>query len=342
MHKVPTAFAVVAATLLAAGCGGATAGTATQQSNFYSGKTVSLIVPNAPGGPMDAAARLVAPYIKKYSGADAVNVDTVKGAGGVIGLNKLAASPADGTTIGFTSAPTVMLTSMVGDSSVKYDGTKFVFLGRLSTAPRVLVAAKKTGIKSLADLAGKSQQFKYPAQGFDDDFYTMAALGDTLGFNVKYVTGFGSQGEANQSIVVGSTDIEIGGLDALDPLIKSGDAVPLVMISDKRVSEYPNVPTWLEKVPSNEKQIATAFNDMISLERSFFAPAGFDSKATTAMRSAIDKAEHDKDLIAAASQQHLPIVFLSGSDEQKQVDLVHQQSTFLTPILQKALTSVKK
>lgn len=330
----------LALALLAWSCGGSSTTATTTGGDFYRGKTVTIIVPNAPGGPMDAAARLVAPYLAKHLGAT-VNVDTVKGAGGVIGLNKLAAAPPDGLTIGFTSVPTALLSSLVGTSGVNYDGTRFVYLGRLSTEPRVLLASKSSGIKSLADLQARSQPVKYPTQGFDDDFYTMAALGSTLKFTPRYITGFGSQGEANQSIIVGSTDVTIGGLDALQPLITSGDAVPLVVIADKRLSEYPKVPTWLESATSSQKSIVTPFNDMIGLERSFFAPPGFNSAATSAMRAGLDQTLHDADLVSRAKAQRLPIVFLSGSDEQKQVELIHNASSAIVPIVKQARAQVE-
>ena len=53
---------------------------------FYKGKTMRFIASSKPGGGTDLIVRLVAPYLKKYTGAYAVVVDNVEEAGGMVAL----------------------------------------------------------------------------------------------------------------------------------------------------------------------------------------------------------------------------------------------------------------
>ncbi|MEJ2668217.1 MAG: hypothetical protein P8Z81_14165 [Deinococcales bacterium] len=58
-------------------------------SDFYKGKTVTLILPNSPSGQMTQYARMIAPFIAKHIGANAVRIKNMQGAGGVVGANYL-------------------------------------------------------------------------------------------------------------------------------------------------------------------------------------------------------------------------------------------------------------
>jgi tripartite-type tricarboxylate transporter receptor subunit TctC len=329
-----TSIAIVGMLSLA-GCaksGATSSGSSPSGSNFYQGKTITLLVPNAPGGDMDVSARLIAPYLQKASGAAAIKVLDVKGAGGVKGLNQLWSMPNDGLTIGYTSMPTVILTSLLNGSAVKYDASKFVYIGRASTAPRVLVVSSKSGISSLADLQSRSN-VTMSIQGFDDDFYTQAALASTLGIKVKFISGFDSLAAETVSVSNGATTALESSLAAQSSVITSGLVKPVVMLSDSPVSGYESVPTWTSIVPSDGKAMASAFESLIQLGRSFFAPPGIPAEAATALSQALDKALSDPGLAAQMNKAQIPPVYMSGSDEQTQVtSIVSTLQSTLDPL----------
>src|SRR6187401_2309034 len=75
----------------------------------YPDKPITMIVSYAPGGGTDLTARAIAPYIEKYLGNNArIIILNKSGAGGAIGFAQLAASPADGYTIGMINTPNVL------------------------------------------------------------------------------------------------------------------------------------------------------------------------------------------------------------------------------------------
>src|SRR5690349_18259055 len=71
---------------------------AQQADNDYVGKTIRFIVGFGPGGGYDSYARMLAPYLAKYSGASVI-VENRPGAGGVIALNGLYTAAPDGLSI---------------------------------------------------------------------------------------------------------------------------------------------------------------------------------------------------------------------------------------------------
>ena len=319
--------------LTMAGCAKTNAAATPSAANdFYKGKTITLLVPNAPGGDMDVSARLIAPYLQKAAGASAIKILDVKGAGGVIGLNQLWASPHDGYTIGYTSMPTVITTSLLNGASVKYDASKFVFIGRASTAPRVLVVSAKSGITNLDQLRAASN-VTMSIQGFDDDFYTQAAMASSLGIKVKFVSGFDSLAAETVALSNGATTALESSVAAQSSVITSGLVKPIVMLSDSPVPGYESVPTWTSVVPTDGKPLAQAFQSLILLGRSFFAPPGIPDAAAAALSQALGKALQDPDLKARMDKAQVPAVYMSGTDEQTQVtSIVSTLKSTLEPL----------
>ncbi|UXC38576.1 Bug family tripartite tricarboxylate transporter substrate binding protein [Cupriavidus gilardii] len=97
-------LAIVAALLLGSVLGTAAMPAAAQTPNpgNWPGKPITLIMPFPAGGPSDALARAVAAKMAPRLGTSIV-VENVGGAGGSIGMQKLARAPADGYTIGSAS-----------------------------------------------------------------------------------------------------------------------------------------------------------------------------------------------------------------------------------------------
>src|ERR1035437_3595928 len=68
-------------------------------ADFYKDKKITFVVASKAGGGTDSISRLVAPYIKKYTGAYAVVIDNVEEGGGMLAFNRLWNAKPDGLTI---------------------------------------------------------------------------------------------------------------------------------------------------------------------------------------------------------------------------------------------------
>lgn len=340
-HRQIASVAMVATTLILGGCSKQTASSSAPAQIFYKGKTITLIVPNAAGGDMDVSARVIAPYLATAVGASAIKVVDVKGAGSVTGLNQLNSSSNDGLTIGYTTASTIILTSLFDQGSAKYDAAKFVYIGEASTAPRVLTVTAKSNIQTIAQLAAATN-VKVPIQGFDDDFYTQTAMAATLGLKFKIVSGFNSLAAEIVSVSNGASTALLSSLAQQSSAIKSGLVRPLLMISPTPVPGFPSVPTWESLAKPQDQGVVQAFQTLIDLGRAFYAPPGFPETARAALSAGLQKALKDPALIARMNNMQLPIVAMDGTTMQAKVvtsvDAIRSSSIF--PTLQTAKSAV--
>jgi tripartite-type tricarboxylate transporter receptor subunit TctC len=310
-------------------------------SGYYDGKVISLIIPNSPGGRMTRYARLYAPYIAKYTGAKEVRIVNKKGGGGVKGTNYLWVQKPDGLSIAFTSVPTLILAQLSGSEAVQFDATKFVYLGRAATEPRVMVVGGKNEIRSIEDVQNLKRPFINPSQGTDEDFYTLAILADALNFDIKLVTGYEGQADTGVAIIKGDGDGLLTGYAYAVPLITNGDMHPILTIWTERHPDYPDVPSALEVVKGEGKAGVQAIVNMLAMHRGFFGPPDMDPTATADLREAISKAAADPEMQAEAKKQDLILLPSDGETEQARIGQITKASQSLKPILKAALDSIK-
>jgi tripartite-type tricarboxylate transporter receptor subunit TctC len=334
----PALAAALALGLTAAGC--ASSAGEGQGSESVKGEAVTLIVPNQPGQGMDSYARLIAPYLKDCLDASRVTVKNEPGAGGVVGTNSLWEAEPDGKTLEFTSITAITLAALADSEGVSYDPTKFVYLGRAASEPRVLTAGAKAGIKSAEDLKGMSKPFVYPSPGPDQDFFLAAVLSESIGFPLEYVTGFEGQGDAMLAITKGDATGQIWAYSAAAPFIDSGEQIPLMVTGKERMDELPDVPTAIELV--DDPTALEAFAEVNDYHRGFFAPPNMSAELTEEIREGVDCALSNDELLEKAEAAQMPIDPLGGAELQTAIeDLYPKLEEILPPIFKKALDSIK-
>jgi tripartite-type tricarboxylate transporter receptor subunit TctC len=216
----------------------------------FSGKTVTFVIPFAPGGGSDIWGRFNAGFLQKYlPGRPNVIVSNQPGAGSLSAANQFAATAKpDGLTIFGTSSST-QFPYLLGETRAKYDYKKWNLVLAAPTGGVVYVSSR-TGVRSLQDL-GKSQlQYHYASQGLTSGDLVPLLAFRLLGLDVKHVVGFPGRNEARLAFERGETNIDYqttsGFTRSVTPLIKNGAAVPLfswgVLGADGRISRDPNFP----------------------------------------------------------------------------------------------------
>ena len=314
---------------------------AVAQSDYFDGKSITLIVPNSPSGRMSRYAQMIAPYIEKHSGADTVRIENMRGAGGLKGTNYLWHQPADGTVIAFTSVPTLILAQLSGSEGVQFDATKFTYLGRAATEGRVLSTGTASGLNSIDDAKAMDGEFIYPSQGTDEDFYTMAILADALGLNLKMVTGFEGNADTQLSVIKGEGHGHLTAWSSAMGPIGAGDMKPLLTVSEERNPDFPDVPTALELVSGDDATAVEAIVNMLAMHRGFFGPPDMDPDATAALRDAIAAAMADPALLAESEESGLFLVPSHGDQEQERIGKIVAASEGIKPVLSAALASIQ-
>lgn len=314
---------------------------AAQASDYYKDKVVNLIIAGSPSGGHTRYARLIAPYLEKHLGARELRISNMPGGGGLKTANHMWRVKPDGLTVAFGNASTLIMAPIAGSPGAKFDATQFAFLGRATSEPRLLTVGGKSDIKSIQDVMKMKRPFVYPSQGTDEDFYTMAVLSDALGFELKAVTGYEGNADTALAVIKGDGDGHITGLSESLAAIKSGDKRPILLVTDERIPEYPDVPTAIEVASAAKKGSLQAIAEILGTHRSYYAPPKTDPQAVAAFRAAVAAALQDPALIAETKKGNRPVSFMHGDRQQKAIEQIAKESKDLAPIFKKAVKSIQ-
>lgn len=132
-------------------------------------RPVTLIVPYAAGGNVDAMARWMAPELAQRLGQPIV-IENISGAGGVIGTEKGVRAKPDGYTLVMSVESTVVIAKMVTPSMVRYDGLKDLMPVTLLGSQPLVLAGKpglhaRTGAELYAELKNAPGKYSYGTSG---------------------------------------------------------------------------------------------------------------------------------------------------------------------------------
>ncbi|WP_194722171.1 Bug family tripartite tricarboxylate transporter substrate binding protein [Noviherbaspirillum malthae] len=256
----------------------------------YPNKPIRLIVPFPPGGGTDIVARLVGNKLQENLKWTVI-VDNRPGAGGNIGVDLAAKSPADGYTVvmGQTSNLAVNPTLY---TKLPYNPLKdFVPVTTVATAPLVLVVAANSPYKTLADVVSAAKAkpgdltFASPGNGTVAHL-TGELLQKAAGIKLQHVPYKGST-QAITDLMGGSVQLYMSSVPSAMSQIKSGKLRPLAVTSDKRSDDLPQVPTINESGYKGFNAI-TWFGLLV--------PAGTPAPIVARLNTEVNKALQSKDV----------------------------------------------
>lgn len=313
-----------------------------QANDYYKGKVIIIDVAGGASGGHTRYARLIQPYLQKHSGASEVRIVNMPGGGGLKAANHIWRAKPNGLEIFFGNVSTLILAPLAGSAGAQsFDPTKFVYLGRATSEPRVLAVGGKSPIKTIQDVQKLRRPFLYPSQGTDEDFYTMAVLADALGFKVKAVTGYEGNADTALAVIKGDGDGHITGWSESLAPIKSGDKNPILMVNSLRSPDYPRIPLVTEIAPANKQATVRAMATILETHRSYIGPPGMDPRAVAAFRAAVTAALKDPGLLEETLKGNRPVAPMDGATQQKQITELAKSSVSLAPILKAAVKEIQ-
>jgi tripartite-type tricarboxylate transporter receptor subunit TctC len=219
------------------------------QASAWPNRTVTIVVPFAPGGGTDIGTRIVAQRLSQLWGQSVV-VDNKGGAGGNVGLEVVSRAKPDGYTL---------LTGNVGTQSINptlykklnYNpDTAFTPIGLFAELPFVLAVTTSlaaNNIKELVALAkSKPNQLSYASSGNGGSPHlsaeTFKIATDTQILHVPYKGG----GAAMTDLISGNVHMLFATVLETSAYIKSGKLKGLAITSKQRVQALPDIPTLQE------------------------------------------------------------------------------------------------
>ncbi|MGZ8230250.1 MAG: Bug family tripartite tricarboxylate transporter substrate binding protein [Burkholderiales bacterium] len=312
-----------------------------QKLDYYKDKIVTVNVAGGAAGGHTRYARLIQPYLQKHSGAREVRIVNMPGGGGLKAANFIWRAKPDGMNIFFGNVSTLILAPLAGSPGATFDPTKFTYLGRATSEPRVLCVGGKSQIKSIQDVQKLKRPFVYPSQGTDEDFYTMAVLADALGFQIKAVTGYEGNADTSLAVIKGDGDGHITGWsESLGP-IRSGDKLPILMVNSLKSPDYPAIPVVTEIAPPAKRDTVKALATILETHRSYIGPPGMDPQAAAAFRAAVTAALKDPALLEESKKGERPVAPMEGAKQQQAVTQLTKASANLSPILKASVKAIQ-
>ncbi|MFL6799715.1 MAG: Bug family tripartite tricarboxylate transporter substrate binding protein [Xanthobacteraceae bacterium] len=255
----------------------AAVGTATLAAQSFPSRQITLIVPFPPGGSTDVAARIMAEKMRPILGQPII-IENVGGAGGSIGVGRLARAHPDGYTIDIGQWDTHVGAIIY---PIAYDLQKdFDPVGLISTNPQLLVGRKDLQANRLDELVAWMKSHPGEAKFVNQNAAAQVSgilLEKATGTKVSYIPYRGA-GPAMTDLISGQVDLlVIQGAAAL-PQVRARTIKAIANLSPHRSAAMPDIPT------SDETGVPGLY---MSGWFGFFAPKGMPQEVIATLNSAM-------------------------------------------------------
>ena len=218
------------------------------QAAGYPNKAIKLVVPYAPGGSADIAARLVTDEWGKALGGS-LFVENKGGAGGNIGVDMVAKAQPDGYTIGLQTVSLAINPALT--AKMPYDTLKDLApIGMVASSQHVLVVNNAVPAKNLKELLAllkaKPGHYSYGSAGPGSTFHMSAELFKAVAGTPIVHIPYRGGGPAMIDTMSGQVAMSFPVLSAAQPHVQAGKLRALGVTGTKRSALMPDVPTIAE------------------------------------------------------------------------------------------------
>ena len=282
-------------------------------SDFYAGKSISLIISTGVGGGVDTNARLIAKHLGNHiPGAPGVVPKNMTGAGHLQATNYLYAQAArDGTFLG-AILPTFVGYQVLDGRGAQYDARNFNYLGSSDVENANLYTSSSLGIKSIEEI--RTREALMGATGAGS--YTMlypTLLNNMLGYKFKIVAGYKSTNEIHLAMERGEVSGRAGNffssLKAQNPDWLPGKKIDMLLqFGSVRDPEWPDLPLLTDLATNDEQRaIFKLFSAEVALGKIYLTTPGVPADRLAALRKAFEETLRDPAYIEDARKVEMQV-----------------------------------
>jgi tripartite-type tricarboxylate transporter receptor subunit TctC len=271
----------------------------------YPSKPVHIVVPFAPGGTVDTAARLLQPHLQQGLGQP-VLVENRPGADGTVGSAVVAKSPPDGTMLLLVLESHAINAAI--NSKLPYDTEHdFAAITEIGTIPYVVLINDKVAAHSLKEFVEliRANPGKYNYASPASPTRLAAELFKSQNGLVLTHVAYRGGSPSVQSVVANETQVTFLPPFGAMPLIKAGQLHALAVAGPHRLAALPDVPTTAEA--GFPGFLATTWVGA-------FAPAGTPAEIVERLHGEMAKALKDPDLVRRLGDLGMEITALPPAE----------------------------
>jgi tripartite-type tricarboxylate transporter receptor subunit TctC len=304
------------------------AGAAQGVAEFYRGRTITLIIPTAPGGINNLAGRLVARHLGRFiPGTPAITAENREQGGGLALANSFAdgapngGAPKDGTVIANIQRAVPQL-AIQGERAARFDPKALTWLGSLSsfsTDAYILIVNSHHPARDLRGLAAPAVPALIGGDDIGSTNLTFALVArDVLKLNIQVKDGFSGAPGMFLAMANGDLDGQVIGLNSImanQPALWNAREVR-VLLQFGRATRHPlllDVPLATELTQEKDALDIIAFTEApLTMALPFLAPAGIPADRAAALKSAFMAMVRDREFLADAERSKLDITPIDG------------------------------
>ncbi len=293
---------------------------------YFDGKVITVVVGFAAGTGYDRMARLLAKHLPKHiPGKPALVIQNMEGAGSMLAANHLynIAKP-DGLTIGIFNR-SLVFAQLLKAEGVRFDMTKFCWIGSPSTEPTVLVIRSDHPCKTIYDVIKAKDTVYIGGQGPTTFGTQMGNIDkDFLGLNIKMVR-YSNSPEVYLAIERKELDGRGCPYSSLRPYIDRGLVRPIL----RGLAVEPGI----ENLPANvnyakEQKVRTIMSVVSSIDKvgqPYVAPPKTPAELMDVLRVAFSKWAKDREVQEEARKRMTTVDYVNAEESLRVINAILSQ-----------------
>jgi tripartite-type tricarboxylate transporter receptor subunit TctC len=308
MKRVGIAFALLIGLLA-----GHPVQTQAQAQDKFPSKPIRILLPYGAGSATDIITRIMCEQLRQIIGQSCV-VENKPGAFGILAIEEMARARPDGYTLQVGNVSTNAITPVLFKDKFNIDYEKdVVAIARLADLPTFMMQTAKIPPKTLAEFVAYAKErpgkLKYASPGAGSfPHYDMEIFSQRAGIKMEVIhIKAGPPGYIND-MTLGDIHVSFMNVATSAPQMKAGTLRPLVSTTEKRLPDYPDVPTMAE---AGYPGVGT------TLWAGLFAPAGTPQPVQEILQKAVVQALKSPQVLEAYAKQNVRAQPTASLDEAK-------------------------